>query len=632
ADAFRKGFGLESIFEQTKIDRWFLIQIEDLLNEEAVLSNSELASIDNLTMYRLKRKGFSDARLAALLGAKESAVRAARHEMNIRPVYKRIDSCAGEFSSSTAYMYSTYEQECESQPSDREKIMVLGGGPNRIGQGIEFDYCCVHAALAMREDGYETIMVNCNPETVSTDFDTSDRLYFESLTLEDVLEVVHLEKPKGVIVQYGGQTPLKLAEDLEAAGVPIIGTSPEAIDLAEDRERFQQLVEKLGLLQPPNRTARNPEQAVLHAEEIGYPLVVRPSYVLGGRAMEIVYNEAELRTYMREAVSVSNDSPVLLDRFLDDAVEVDVDAIFDGKELLIGGIMEHIEQAGVHSGDSACSLPPFDLSQQVQDRMRVQAKDLARELGVVGLMNIQFAIKGDDIYILEVNPRASRSVPFVSKVTGYPLAKIAARCMAGQSLADQGTTQEIIPKYFSVKESVFPFVKFPNVDPLLGPEMKSTGEVMGVGDTFGEAFGKSQRAAGIELSNKDKVLFSVRDADKDKMINLAKVLVSRGKQILATKGTADALKAAGVECELVNKVNEGRPHIVDVVKNEPIQLIVNTTEGKQAILDSFSIRRESLQNKVTYCTTMAGAKATIDALADITVKEVRELHALQARH
>jgi len=632
ADAFRKGFGLESIFDQTKIDRWFLVQIEDILNEEAALSGVSLDSLDEKTMFRLKRKGFADARLATLLNVDESAVRAARHTLDIRPVYKRIDSCAGEFSSPTAYMYSTYEEECEAQPSNRDKIMVLGGGPNRIGQGIEFDYCCVHAALAMREDGYETIMVNCNPETVSTDFDTSDRLYFEPLTLEDVLEVVDVEKPKGVIVQYGGQTPLKLAEDLEAAGVPIIGTSPEAIDLAEDRERFQQLVEKLGLLQPPNRTAREPEQAVLLAEEIGYPLVVRPSYVLGGRAMEIVYNESELRTYMREAVSVSNDSPVLLDRFLDDAVEVDVDAIFDGEELLIGAIMEHIEQAGVHSGDSACSLPPYDLGQDVQDRMRVQAKDLARELGVVGLMNIQFAIKGDDIYILEVNPRASRSVPFVSKVTGYPLAKIAARCMAGQSLAEQGTTEEIIPDFFSVKESVFPFVKFPNVDPLLGPEMKSTGEVMGVGDTFGEAFGKSQRAAGIDLSNEDNVIFSVREADKVKMLDLARILVSRGKHIFATRGTAEALTAAGINCEVVNKVGEGRPHIVDVIKNESIQLVVNTTEGKQAITDSFSIRRESLQNKATYCTTIAGAKATIDALADISVKEVRELHELQARH
>jgi len=632
ADAFRKGFGLESIFEQTKIDRWFLVQIEDLLHEEDRLIKKNLSDLDKHSLYHLKRKGFSDARLAYLLGVEESEVRAARQGMNIRPVYKRIDSCAGEFASSTAYMYSTYEEECESKPSDREKIMVLGGGPNRIGQGIEFDYCCVHAALAMREDGYETIMVNCNPETVSTDFDTSDRLYFESLTLEDVLEIVNIEKPKGVIVQYGGQTPLKLAENLEAAGVPIIGTSPEAIDLAEDRERFQQLVEKLGLLQPPNRTARDPEQAVVLADEIGYPLVVRPSYVLGGRAMEIVYNEAELRTYMREAVSVSNDSPVLLDRFLDDAVEVDVDAIFDGEELLVGGIMEHIEQAGVHSGDSACSLPPFDLSQDVQDKMRIQAKALAKELGVVGLMNIQFAIKGQDIYILEVNPRASRSVPFVSKVTGYPLAKIAARCMTGRSLAEQGTTKEIIPDYFSVKESVFPFVKFPNVDPLLGPEMKSTGEVMGVGETFGEAFGKSQRAAGIELSDKDKVLFSVREGDKDKIITLAKTLISRGKQILATRGTAEALRAEGIECDVVNKVNEGRPHIVDVIKNESIQLVVNTTEGKQAITDSFSIRRESLQNKATYCTTIAGAKATIDALADITVKEVRELNALQSRH
>ena len=632
ADAFRRGFGLASIFDQTKIDPWFLVQIEDLVNEENALAGISIDDVDHPLMWRLKRKGFSDARLATLLNTDEASVRDARHALAIRPVYKRIDSCAGEFASPTAYMYSTYEVECEAAPTDREKIMVLGGGPNRIGQGIEFDYCCVHAALALREDGYETIMVNCNPETVSTDFDTSDRLYFEPLTLEDVLEIVAVEKPKGVIVQYGGQTPLKLADALQAAGVPIIGTSPDSIDLAEDRERFQQLVTRLGLLQPPNRTARDPESAILLAEEIGYPLVVRPSYVLGGRAMEIVYKESELRTYMREAVSVSNDSPVLLDRFLDDAIEVDVDAIYDGKDLLIGGIMQHIEQAGVHSGDSACSLPPYDLSQDIQDRMRVQTKQLAQELGVLGLMNIQFAIKGEDIYILEVNPRASRSVPFVSKVTGYPLAKIAARCMAGMSLVSQNATLEIVPDYFSVKESVFPFVKFPNVDPLLGPEMKSTGEVMGVGDTFGEAFGKSQRAAGIELSNENKVLFSVREADKTKVLELAQTLLARGKEILATRGTAAALHAAGIACTVVNKVNEGRPHIVDIIKNESIQLVVNTTEGKQAITDSFSIRRESLQNKATYCTTMAGAKATIDALSDISVKEVRELHALQLRN
>ncbi len=632
ADAFRRGFGLASIFDQTKIDPWFLVQIEDLVNEENALAGISIDDVDYPLMWRLKRKGFSDARLASLLNTDEASVRDARHALAIRPVYKRIDSCAGEFASPTAYMYSTYEVECEAAPTDREKIMVLGGGPNRIGQGIEFDYCCVHAALALREDGYETIMVNCNPETVSTDFDTSDRLYFEPLTLEDVLEIVAVEKPKGVIVQYGGQTPLKLADALQAAGVPIIGTSPDSIDLAEDRERFQQLVTRLGLLQPPNRTARDPESAILLAEEIGYPLVVRPSYVLGGRAMEIVYKESELRTYMREAVSVSNDSPVLLDRFLDDAIEVDVDAIYDGKDLLIGGIMQHIEQAGVHSGDSACSLPPYDLSQDIQDRMRVQTKQLAQELGVLGLMNIQFAIKGEDIYILEVNPRASRSVPFVSKVTGYPLAKIAARCMAGMSLVSQNATLEIVPDYFSVKESVFPFVKFPNVDPLLGPEMKSTGEVMGVGDTFGEAFGKSQRAAGIELSNENKVLFSVREADKAKVLELAQTLLARGKEILATRGTAAALHAAGIACTVVNKVNEGRPHIVDIIKNESIQLVVNTTEGKQAITDSFSIRRESLQNKATYCTTMAGAKATIDALSDISVKEVRELHALQLRN
>lgn len=631
-DAFRKGFTFDDIHQQTGIDPWFLAQVDDLIKDEQVLLTQSLTDLDKESLFKLKRKGFADSRLAFLLGATEAEVRMQRHDMGIRPVYKRIDSCAAEFSVTTAYMYSTYEEECESAPTDSDKIIVLGGGPNRIGQGIEFDYCCVHAALALREDGYETIMINCNPETVSTDFDTSDRLYFESLTLEDVLEVIDLEKPKGVIVQYGGQTPLKLAEALEAAGAPIIGTSPEAIDLAEDRERFQQLVEELGLLQPPNRTARDPETAVLLAEEIGYPLVVRPSYVLGGRAMEIVYDESELRIYMRDAVSVSNDSPVLLDRFLDDAVEVDVDAIFDGEDILIGGIMEHIEQAGVHSGDSACSLPPYDLSADVQDRMRVQTKLLGKALGVVGLMNIQFAIKGDDIYILEVNPRASRSVPFVSKATGYPLAKIAARCMAGRSLAEQGATKEIIPPYYSVKESVFPFVKFPKVDPMLGPEMKSTGEVMGVGDTFAEAFGKSQRAAGIDLTEKDIVLFSVCDAHKKGAVELAKTVIARGKKVMATSGTAKVFKAAGIECEIVHKVSEGRPHIVDVIKNESIQLIVNTTEGKQAIMDSAAIRREALQQKVTYSTTIAGGRATIDALQDISVKRVRELHALQAEN
>ena len=628
ADAFRHDFGFETIHELTGIDPWFLAQVEDLVEQEKQLFGQALQQLDHRAMWGLKRKGFSDARLAKLLNATEAEVRAHRHHLGVRPVFKRIDSCAAEFASATAYMYSTYEEECEAAPSQRQKIMVLGGGPNRIGQGIEFDYCCVHAALAMREDGYETIMVNCNPETVSTDFDTSDRLYFEALTLEDVLAIIDLEQPKGVIVQYGGQTPLKLARALEAAGVPIIGTSPDSIDLAEDRERFQQLVENLGLRQPPNRTAREPETAIRLAEEIGYPLVVRPSYVLGGRAMEIVYNESELRTYMKEAVTVSNDSPVLLDRFLDDAVEVDVDAIFDGEHLLIGGIMEHIEQAGVHSGDSACSLPPYDLPVAVQNEMRQQAFKLAKGLKVVGLMNIQFAVKGRDIYILEVNPRASRSVPFVSKATGYQLAKIAARCMVGQSLVEQNVLTERIPKYTSVKESVFPFVKFPGVDPMLGPEMKSTGEVMGVGATFAEAYGKSQIAAGITLSEAGKVLFSVRDADKPKMVEVAHILHARGKQLVATRGSAAALKAAGLPCEVVNKVSEGRPHIVDMIKNDQFQLIVNTTEGKQAILDSSPIRREALQHKVTYTTTIAGARATVYALAELAQNQVNELHDL----
>ncbi|CCE23491.1 carbamoyl-phosphate synthase large subunit [Methylotuvimicrobium alcaliphilum] len=629
ADAFRSGMSLEEIHDICKIDPWFLAQIEDLLIAEKSLSTKTLATLEEGELYRLKRKGFSDARLAKLLDTSESEIRNARHKNNIRPVYKRIDSCAAEFSSDTAYLYSSYDEECEARVSDKDKIIILGGGPNRIGQGIEFDYCCVHAALALREDGYETIMINCNPETVSTDFDTSDRLYFESLTLEDVLEIIHLEQPKGVIVQYGGQTPLKLARALEAAGAPIIGTSPDSIDLAEDRERFQKLLERLGLKQPPNATARSVEQAILSARELGYPLVVRPSYVLGGRAMEIVVNEEGLQRYMKEAVSVSNDSPVLLDRFLDDAVEMDVDAIYDGERVLIGGLMEHIEQAGVHSGDSACSIPPYDLPAAIQNQLREQVAKMAEALGVKGLMNTQFAIQGDDIYVLEVNPRASRTAPFVSKATGYPLAKIAARCMVGKSLVEQGITKERIPSYYSVKEAVFPFVKFPGVDPLLGPEMKSTGEVMGVGKTFGEAFAKSQRAAGIDLSQSGKVLISIRDADKAKLPELAKMLVAKDYQIVATRGTARVLKEAGIPCDEVFKVNEGRPNTVDMIKNDQIQLVVNTTDGKKAIHDSFTMRREALQHRVTYYTTMAGARAACYALGELaagTVTSLQELH------
>jgi len=628
ADAFRSGMSLEEIHEASKIEPWFLAQIEDLVLTEKTLSTKTLSTLKEGELYRLKRKGFSDLRLAKLLDTSESEVRNVRHKQNIRPVYKRIDSCAAEFSSDTAYLYSTYEEECEARVSDKEKIIILGGGPNRIGQGIEFDYCCVHAALALREDGYETIMINCNPETVSTDFDTSDRLYFESLTLEDVLEIVHIEQPKGVIVQYGGQTPLKLARALEAAGVPIIGTSPDSIDLAEDRERFQKLLERLNLKQPPNATARSVDQAINAAKELGYPLVVRPSYVLGGRAMEIVFNEEGLQRYMKEAVSVSNDSPVLLDRFLDDAVEMDVDAIYDGQQVLIGGLMEHIEQAGVHSGDSACSLPPYELAPKIQDQLREQVTKMAEALGVVGLMNTQFAIQGEDIYVLEVNPRASRTAPFVSKATGYPLAKIAARCMVGQTLAQQGITKERIPGYYSVKEAVFPFVKFPGVDPLLGPEMKSTGEVMGVGKSFGEAFAKSQRAAGVNLNHSGKVLISIRDADKAKLPDIAKMLVDKKYEIVATGGTARYLKDAGIPCEVVYKVNEGRPNTVDMIKNDQIQLIINTTEGKKAISDSFTMRREALQHRVTYYTTMAGAKAACYALGELDAGDVNCLQDL----
>jgi carbamoyl-phosphate synthase large subunit len=629
ADGFRLGMSMKEIFQATRIDPWFLVQIEELVRIEDGVRKGGVEALDEARLRHLKRKGFSDRRLADLLGTQEQVIRELRWKAGVRPVFKRVDTCAAEFATSTAYLYSTYEEECEACPTDRKKIMVLGGGPNRIGQGIEFDYCCVHAAFALREDGYETIMVNCNPETVSTDYDTSDRLYFEPLTLEDVLEIIDREKPAGVIVQYGGQTPLKLAAELERAGAPIIGTSPDSIDLAEDRERFQKLVGKLGLKQPPNRTATESEQAVRLASEIGYPLVVRPSYVLGGRAMEIVYDEQDLRRYMREAVRVSNDSPVLLDRFLDDAIEVDVDAICDGSEVLIGGILEHIEQAGVHSGDSACSLPPYTLSSAVQDRMREQIREMALELGVIGLMNTQFAIKQDDIYLLEVNPRASRTVPFVSKATGVQLAKVAARCMAGISLAQQGVTREVIPENYFVKEAVFPFVKFPGVDILLGPEMKSTGEVMGIGKTFGEAFAKAVEGAGDPLPRRGKALLSVRDADKRRAAAVAGDLKGFGFDLYATGRTCKAIVDAGIECIKVNKVAEGRPHIVDMIKNDEFSLIINTTEGKKAIVDSAEIRQTALQHKVSYSTTLSGAEAICLALKQgekMSVNRLQDLH------
>jgi len=632
ADGFRVGFSIEEIFGLTAIDRWFLAQVHELIQIESTLGDRLLNDLNAEELFELKRRGFSDRRLARLLHETEKAVRKHRHALGVHPVYKRVDTCAAEFATTTAYLYSTYEEENEADPADREKIMVLGGGPNRIGQGIEFDYCCVHAALAMREDGYETIMINCNPETVSTDYDTSDRLYFEPLTLEDVLEVVALEKPKGVIVQYGGQTPLKLARDLEAAGVPIIGTSPDSIDLAEDRERFQQLLNKLGLRQPPNRTARSEDEAERLAAEIGYPLVVRPSYVLGGRAMEIVRDEEDLRRYMRDAVSVSNDAPVLLDRFLDDAIEVDVDAVCDGREVFLGGIMEHIEQAGVHSGDSACSLPPFSLSDRMQDELTEQVRRMALGLKVVGLMNTQFAIKGEDVYVLEVNPRASRTVPFVSKVIGLPLAKIGARCMAGVSLESMQLRKPVRPDYYGVKEAVFPFAKFQGVDPILGPEMKSTGEVMGVGRSFAEAFAKSQLGAGVRLPARGKAFVSVREIDKrPDLVKVAARLVELGFEVLATRGTAAFLKEQGVvDLTVVNKVTEGRPHIVDMIKNDEINFIVNTVEGKQATSDSFTIRREALMHKVGYTTTIAGALATVQALDHLGFENVYSLQDLHA--
>lgn len=628
ADAFRSGLDLTAVHEASKIDPWFLAQIEDLVLQENIVSNKTLATLQADELLALKRKGFSDQRLAKLLNSQESEIRNRRYQQNIRPVFKRIDSCAAEFSSNTAYLYSTYEEECEADISTKNKIIILGGGPNRIGQGIEFDYCCVHAALALRENGFETIMINCNPETVSTDFDTSDRLYFESLTLEDVLEIIELEKPQGVIVQYGGQTPLKLANALEAAGAPIIGTSPDSIDLAEDRERFQKLLQRLNLRQPPNTIAKSVEQAINQAKELTYPLVVRPSYVLGGRAMEIVINEEGLRLYMKEAINISNDSPVLLDHFLDDAVEMDVDAIYDGETVLIGGLMEHIEQAGVHSGDSACSIPPYKLAEHLQNQLREQVAKMAKALNVRGLMNTQFAIQGETIYVLEVNPRASRTVPFVSKATGYPLAKIAALCMVGVSLKEQGYTQERIPNYYSVKEAVFPFVKFPGVDLLLGPEMKSTGEVMGIGRTFGEAFAKSQRAAGVQLSHEGQVLISVREIDKEKVPEIAKILIEKNYTIVATKGTASMLKKAGIACNIVYKVNEGRPNTVDMIKDGQIQLVINTTEGVKAIKDSFTMRREALQHRVTYYTTMTGAKAACYALGELDAGEINCLQDL----
>ncbi len=632
-DAFAQGFTMEEVHQLTRIDPWFLVQIKDIVDIELWLETQSLDAIDKDLLLKLKKKGFSDRRLAKLLKTTGTAIREKRIALNVRPVYKRVDTCAGEFATKTAYMYSTYEDECESAPTDKKKIIVLGGGPNRIGQGIEFDYCCVHAAFAMRDDGYETIMVNCNPETVSTDYDTSDRLYFEPLTLEDVLEIVDLEKPVGVIVQYGGQTPLKLALELEANGVPIIGTSPDMIDAAEDRERFQKMLHELGLRQPPNRTARTEDEAIALAQEIGYPLVVRPSYVLGGRAMEIVHEQRDLERYMREAVKVSHDSPVLLDRFLNDAIEVDVDCLSDGTRTFIGGVMEHIEQAGVHSGDSACSLPPYSLKQATIEELKRQTSLMAKGLNVVGLMNVQFAIQqkdGEDVvYVLEVNPRASRTVPYVSKVTGLQLAKIAARCMVGQSLDSQGIYKEVVPSYFSVKEAVFPFVKFPGVDTILGPEMKSTGEVMGVGKTFGEAFVKSQLGAGVKLPRSGKVFLTVKNADKPRAINIAKNLVALGFELVATKGTAAAISAAGVSCASVNKVAEGRPHVVDLLKNREVVMVINTVEEKRnAIADSRSIRVSALASGATTITTIAGAEAAVEGMRHLDELHVYDLQGL----
>ena len=630
ADAFRQDWSIDTVYELSGIDPWFLVQIMDLVEAEQKVAELKLANIDKDTMFGLKRKGFSDMRLAQMLDVSELEVQKARHDLGIRPVFKRVDTCAAEFVSSTAYMYSTYEEECEADTSDRKKIMVLGGGPNRIGQGIEFDYCCVHAALAMREDGFETIMVNCNPETVSTDYNVSDRLYFEPLTFEDVIEIAQLEKPVGVIVQFGGQTPLNLVKRLELAGVPVIGTPPDAIDRAEDRERFQQLIQKLGLRQPPNCTVRSVEESIEEANKISYPLVVRPSYVLGGRAMEVVYNEEELKRYMHQAVMVSNKSPVLLDYFLSSAIEIDVDVVSDGERVVVGAIMQHIEQAGIHSGDSACSLPPYNLTMKVQDHIREQVSALALELGVVGLMNTQLAYQDGEIYVIEVNPRASRTVPFVSKCIGTSLAKVAARCMIGTSLKEQGFTKEIIPKTFAVKEAVFPFNKFPGVDPILGPEMKSTGEVMGVGTTFAEAYAKAQMGAGEVIETSGNAFISVRDRDKDNVVEVAEKLMELGYSLVATHGTAEVIEKAGLPVTGVNKVAEGRPHIVDMLKNDEIQVVFNTTEGKQAIADSSTIRRTALRHNVFCTTTIAGALAVCEALKfgnNMSVYTIQDLHA-----
>ena len=628
ADGFRLGMSLDEIHQESKIDPWFLIQIQELIQLENQISLYKLNDLDAAILLKYKKKGFSDERLAELMSVTQKQIRDLRNQFKVKPVYKRVDTCAAEFETSTAYMYSSYDQECEALPTNNQKIMILGGGPNRIGQGIEFDYCCVHAAYALREEGYETIMVNCNPETVSTDYDTSDRLYFEPVTLEDVLEIVDIEKPDGVIVQYGGQTPLKLAKALEANGVKIIGTSPEDIDVAEDRERFQKVLIDLGLNQPPNRTARTADEAIQLAVEIGYPLVVRPSYVLGGRAMEIVHEESDLQRYMTEAVKVSHESPVLLDRFLNDAQEIDVDAISDGENVVVGGVMQHIEQAGVHSGDSACSLPPFDLSEKIQQELIQQTKLLAQALKVNGLMNIQFAIQGEIIYILEVNPRASRTVPFVSKAIGKPLAMIAAKVMVGKSLKDQNFVKEIVPNFYSVKEAVFPFIKFPGVDTILGPEMKSTGEVMGSGKTFAEAFIKSQLGAGTTLPYKGKAFLSVRKEDHEKIIEIAQALAKLGFDLVATDGTARSIQNHGMIVDRINKVAQGRPHIVDMIKNKEIDFIVNITEDKKAIADSYTIRRNALMNKITYYTTLSGAKAACVGMSYVDELEVNSIQSL----
>jgi carbamoyl-phosphate synthase large subunit len=632
AEAFRRGMSFDEIHRLSRIDPWFLDQVAELVEVEQAIHDGGVASLDAGRLLELKRYGFSDARIAALAGVSEASIRKMRASHGIRPAFRRVDTCAAEFATTTAYMYSTWGEQCEAAATDRRKIMVLGGGPNRIGQGIEFDYCCVHAAMAMRDLGFETIMVNCNPETVSTDYDTSDRLYFEPLTLEDVLSIVEVERPEGIIIQFGGQTPLKLARDLEAAGAPIIGTTPDCIDLAEDRERFQKLLNELGLRQPPNRTARDPDEALVLAREIGYPLVVRPSYVLGGRAMDIVYGEDELNRYMREAVKVSNDSPVLLDHFLDHAIEVDVDAVCDGKDVIIGGVMEHIEEAGVHSGDSSCSLPPFSLDEATIEEIKRQTRQMALGLNVVGLMNVQFAVREGEIFVLEVNPRASRTVPFVSKATGVPLAQVAARCMVDNSLKEQGVTEDLSSPFYSIKEPVYPFIKFPGVDPILGPEMRSTGEAMGVGRSFGSAVARAQQGVNINIKHSGRVFLSVRDGDKTRLLELAQELIERGFSLVATQGTWKFLVENGIECDYVNKVIQGRPHIVDMIKNDEIDYIVNTTEGRQAIADSFSIRREALQRKVNYSTTIAGARATLRALDhwhERGVRSLEELHSIK---